>query len=812
MSFQVCHCGWSKTTTYQGLRIHQGKKGCTPKGMSIPEYDQFMFNTYKPALTYSGLSIKAGEVRSPNGAFLDFQTDTRDFPKETFLPRLAIDQGRMESTLREITMESESSIFKNQLQESHQKNSGPIKEEWVPMSPDLTTQIDRDAADAAVIGMFTSLWGAQQRSLQTAQNSDNTHPAHDFPTGWQPFSMPMSQNLSTQMNPAATDASVKEMNKPFFETQQHSDKTAANLDKTHQMSDFTSTAQPLLMTVSQDHSTQMNPAEATFKETNKTLFESPQHSHQSANGLDKARGTIHFSNDSQPVSMPMSQHLSTQMNPAATDVSVKEMNKPFTETPQRSDKTAANLDKGHQMSDFSTSAKSLSMPVSQDYSTQKNPAEATFKETNKSLFKTPERSHQSADSSDKARRALDFSTVAPQIQQSPHLFGGQAVKQNQLHPVDQIIKELPTTKAQGTAVQPKEKEKEKEKEAQKRLKVKQDKTRADLQQKVQMREQKVAEVRSSMKACTGSLDAEWLEINNVFLEVMRAVEDTRQKALQPLEERRMRVKKEAQDLVKNLQREIDELKKTIDELGKNPNLQVSALTCLDEYIDWKHLTVDTSYSFGTLRTTTSAMMEQIHQRLENLSSVELKRIPTFAVDVKLDPTSAHRCLLLSSDGKKVRDGGKTQPAPDAPNRFDPFGSILGLNRLTTGKSYWEVEVSNKTGWDLGVARGKANRKGELSLIPDKGYWVIVHYEGKNYAALTAPAVPLTLKDKPHRVGVFVDYEERLVSFYNVTAQSHIYSFTKCSFRDELFPYFSPHLMQNDKNGDPLIISAVQKQK
>lgn len=35
----------------------------------------------------------------------------------------------------------------------------------------------------------------------------------------------------------------------------------------------------------------------------------------------------------------------------------------------------------------------------------------------------------------------------------------------------------------------------------------------------------------------GSLDAEWLEINNVFLEVMRAVEDTRQKALQPLEER-----------------------------------------------------------------------------------------------------------------------------------------------------------------------------------------------------------------------------------------------------------------------------------
>lgn len=34
-----------------------------------------------------------------------------------------------------------------------------------------------------------------------------------------------------------------------------------------------------------------------------------------------------------------------------------------------------------------------------------------------------------------------------------------------------------------------------------------------------------------------SLDAEWLEVNNVFSDVMRVVEDARQKALLPLEER-----------------------------------------------------------------------------------------------------------------------------------------------------------------------------------------------------------------------------------------------------------------------------------
>ncbi|XP_044197279.1 uncharacterized protein LOC122973650 isoform X2 [Thunnus albacares] len=739
MSLQVCHCGWSKMTTYQGLRTHQGKKGCTPKGMHIPQCDQIMFQSYKPTITYMGPPIK---IEDPFlDAYTSIKTDTTDMPAEMLFPSLRIHPSMMGSTPRGIRIqESEPYIYKNQLQESHQKDSKPntsalVKKENVPAPPDLTTETN-PAATEAVMEMIKSLLEYQQRSLQMAQNSDNTHPELDFSTGAQPVLMPVSQNLSLQMNPTAAEATVKETNKPWFELQQDSHQIATNLDKTHHAFDYTTGAWPPMMPVSQDLSTQMNPAaaEATEKETSKSFFESPQHSHQSATSLDKARRALDFSTGAQPPMMPVLQDLSLQRNPAA--------------------------------------------------------AEATEKETNKSFFESPQRSHQSATSSDKARRALDFSTGVQQM--------------------DQLMWGPPTTTAQGTAVrtQVEEKEKEKEREAQKLLKARQDRTRADLQQKTQMREQKVAEVRSSLKACKGSLDAEWLEINSVFSEVMRIVEDTRQKALQPLEERRQRVKKEAQQLVQKLQREIDELKRTIDELDKNPNLQVSALTSLDESRDWKHLTVDTSFSFGTLRATTSAMMEQIHQKLEKLSSVELKRIPAFAVDVKLDPTSAHQCLVLSPDGKRVRDGGKNQPAPDSPKRFDLYGSILGLNRLTTGKSYWEVEVSNKTGWDLGVARGDANRKGELSLNPDNGYWAIVHYEGKKYAALTAPPVPLTLKEKPRKVGVFVAYEEGLVSFYDVTAQSHIYSFTNCSFRDEILPYFSPHLKQNDENVDPLIISAV----
>lgn len=153
----------------------------------------------------------------------------------------------------------------------------------------------------------------------------------------------------------------------------------------------------------------------------------------------------------------------------------------------------------------------------------------------------------------------------------------------------------------------------------------------------------------------------------------------------------------------------------------------------------------------------------------------------------------------------MRDGGRNKEVEDTPERFDLYASILGLNTLTSGKAYWEVEVNNKTGWDLGVARGDANRRGKVAVDPDHGFWVTVHYENDKYAAMTKPARPLYLKEKPKRVGVFVDYEEGLVSFYNVTAQTHIYSFTKCAFNGQIFPYFSPHTKQGEENIDPLIL-------
>ncbi|KAF5887915.1 E3 ubiquitin-protein ligase TRIM39-like, partial [Clarias magur] len=146
-------------------------------------------------------------------------------------------------------------------------------------------------------------------------------------------------------------------------------------------------------------------------------------------------------------------------------------------------------------------------------------------------------------------------------------------------------------------------------------------------------------------------------------------------------------------------------------------------------------------------------------------------------DVTLDPDTAQPKLILSADGKQVTHGDTRQDLPDTPERFNSCVNVLGKQSFSSGRFYHEVQVRGKTEWDLGVAAASINRKGKITLRPRNGFWTVVLRNENQYWACAGPPVPLTLREKVEKVGVFVDYEEGLVSFYDVESRSHIYSFT-----------------------------------
>ncbi|XP_031427018.2 zinc-binding protein A33-like [Clupea harengus] len=180
-------------------------------------------------------------------------------------------------------------------------------------------------------------------------------------------------------------------------------------------------------------------------------------------------------------------------------------------------------------------------------------------------------------------------------------------------------------------------------------------------------------------------------------------------------------------------------------------------------------------------------------------------ITKYAVEVTLDPDTAHNLLILSADGKQVRHGTLSQKRSDNPKRFDPIACVLGKQGFTSGRFYYEVEVSGKTEWDLGVARESINRKGDITASPENGDWSIWLRNGDEYKALDTPRVLLSLKEKPERVGVFVDYEAGLVSFYDADRWNLMYSFRGVSFKENIFPFICPSTRDGGKNSPPLMI-------
>lgn len=161
-----------------------------------------------------------------------------------------------------------------------------------------------------------------------------------------------------------------------------------------------------------------------------------------------------------------------------------------------------------------------------------------------------------------------------------------------------------------------------------------------------------------------------------------------------------------------------------------------------------------------------------------------------SVDVHLDSRSCHPWLHVSEDKLEVYE---LHEAPqrqqwDNPQQFDELPFILGLNGFSTGRHYWEVKVSAKGKWRIGVASASVQRKGRFHIAPATGYWTICH-RPKKLQACTDPRTKLPDSVPLQVVGVYVDYEEGQVSFYNAKTRFHIYTFTQ-TFREVLFPVFA----------------------
>ncbi|XP_042184803.1 putative leucine-rich repeat-containing protein DDB_G0290503 isoform X2 [Oncorhynchus tshawytscha] len=175
--------------------------------------------------------------------------------------------------------------------------------------------------------------------------------------------------------------------------------------------------------------------------------------------------------------------------------------------------------------------------------------------------------------------------------------------------------------------------------------------------------------------------------------------------------------------------------------------------------------------------------------------------------VAFDPDTAHPKIILSADETVMSVAQQRQNVPNDPGRYDLSLAALGKTGFNRGRNYWEVEVAGKTCYNIGVARGSANRKGQLKLKPAEGYWTIILTKQGVLKALAARPLDIQLPAVPQKFGILLDYKKGEVSFYNADTRSLLHTFTGNRFTDKLYPFFNACLETNDEDA-PIVLTRV----
>uniref|UniRef100_S4R7Q2 B30.2/SPRY domain-containing protein n=1 Tax=Petromyzon marinus TaxID=7757 RepID=S4R7Q2_PETMA len=136
----------------------------------------------------------------------------------------------------------------------------------------------------------------------------------------------------------------------------------------------------------------------------------------------------------------------------------------------------------------------------------------------------------------------------------------------------------------------------------------------------------------------------------------------------------------------------------------------------------------------------------------------------------LDTNSACDLLKISSDLRAVTQSGVPQGRPHHPHRFECWPQALCSENFSSGQHYWEV--------DVGSARcGLGGSEVSWCLRKDVDSFSVLH---------GGVETPLSVPQPPQRVGVHLDWDAGLLSFYSADSMAPMHSFNQ-TFTQPLHP-------------------------
>ncbi|XP_048865892.1 tripartite motif-containing protein 16-like isoform X1 [Brienomyrus brachyistius] len=339
-------------------------------------------------------------------------------------------------------------------------------------------------------------------------------------------------------------------------------------------------------------------------------------------------------------------------------------------------------------------------------------------------------------------------------------------------------------------------------------------TQKKLQQRIQMREKELQELREAVASITSSAQSAVEDSERIFTEMICSIE-----------RRRSEVKKLIRDqekaAVSQAKRDMERLKQVIDEL-KRRHSELEQLSHTEDHIHflqrYQGLPVTPEAGFEPKISVSSrcslenvwTVVSELKDQLENVckkKTTEIHHAVTkdtilpvlvpmtraeflqYSGRLTLDPNTANEELHLSEGNRVVTWKRETQSYPGHQERFDSRLQVLCTEGLT-GCCYWEVEWNG--GWvGIAVTYKGISRKGwgDNSRLGcnDKSWCLYCSSSSYSFwhnnvqTAISAPPSP--------RIGVYLDQGAGTLSFYSVSDTVTLLHRVQTTFTEPLYPAF-----------------------
>ncbi|XP_059813947.1 zinc-binding protein A33-like isoform X2 [Hypanus sabinus] len=314
------------------------------------------------------------------------------------------------------------------------------------------------------------------------------------------------------------------------------------------------------------------------------------------------------------------------------------------------------------------------------------------------------------------------------------------------------------------------------------------------------REHRFMPIKQAVKICKKQSHSLQSHITSQFAELRQIITEKEQSLLRDLREEEKRILNPMEKNVRDIQQNIRFIQEDILKLKEKMDQKDGVIFLKEE----AHRNRRINDNIQELSVTDEALPVGKFDHPYLLNTVLRGKLDTMKrVSVTLDVGTAGLELEVSEDRKSVRGTGTWRNLPDTGKRFTHCPFVLGSKGFTSGRHYWEVEVTGNRFWWLGVAAESVERKRRVSLSPETGFWVIrrdydvlhrdgdvLHRDCDVFYGLPSPETRLAACPIPGRVGVYLSYESGTVSFYNAETKSHLHTFTGNKFTGKLYPFFA----------------------